>query len=397
MRKERPEHGSTRGEVRNQKDLQVLKKKAPLLIATIMILTAAFCGLFAFHSQPMNVEAGATSSSWDGLPAAGFSGGNGTPGAPYQISTAGELKYLSNLVYSDSGYRSACYELTQDIELNDLTLVNVWSEGLAPQNKWTPIGTTAARCFSGTFNGNGHVISGIYISTDTSNQGLFGYVSGGSILNVSVEQSYVRGGDYYVGGIVGYANLGSTIAGCYNAGQITGGSRIGGIAGQVTGQQVAGQVLNGCVVTGCYNTGTISGSGNYVGGVAGQALDGSVITLCYNTGTISGSDSVGGVAGLVNVSSGVINSYNAGTISGNSNVGGVVGQLNNLAFMINSYNTGSVSGSAPTNAYAGGVVGNMITSNVTNCYNTAQVTGSIRGSLIGRISGGSISYYYIES
>ena len=216
---------------------------------------------------------------------------------------------------------------------------------------WFSIGTDG-QPYIGTFNGDGHTISG-----HSDEHGLFDNVgSGGTVKNLTVSGTVT--GDYYVGGIVN-ENSG-TIQNCAFSGSVSGtggGRKVGGIVGWNK---------NGGTVTGCRNTGNISGSANdgaaYVGGVVGE--NSGTVTNSYNTGKVSGSSSdyVGGVVG--DNSGRVVNSYNTGAVSGSKNVGGVVGYNYSGGNVTNCYNTGSVS----VGTYTGGVVGYNISASVANCY-----------------------------
>ena len=224
----------------------------------------------------------------------------------------------------------------------------------APANTWTAIGTES-NCFYGCFDGNGYAVHGIYINTpERSSKGLFGYNSGGAIIaNLGVVESYIYG-YAYVGGVVGYLYIGAAIN-CYNTGNVTGGSYVGGVVGK------------GSDVTDCYNTGSVTG-GIDVGGVVGLIGKGSDVTDCYNTGSVTGVAEVGGVVGLA-VDSTFTNCYNTGIVNGNDNVGGVVGQ--SIGTVTDCYNTGSITG----NRYVGGVVGFSKQGIVTGCYNEGSVNG----------------------
>ncbi len=238
---------------------------------------------------------------------------------PYKISTAAELAGLAQLVHGGNNFSGKTITLTNDIVLNEKVLNDDGTPNEGPFHEWTAIGTKQNR-FAGTFDGGGHTISGLYINKANSyNQGLFGCVwNGGTIQNVGVVDSYVKG-NKYVGGVVGYAD--SSVSGCYNTGTVSGGTYVGGVVGYADSS-----------VSGCYNTGTVSG-GTYVGGVVGNASSfstSSTVSGCYNTGTVSGGIYVGGVVGHVSSSSStsstVSGCYNTGEVSGyTKNVGCVIG------------------------------------------------------------------------
>ena len=231
--------------------------------------------------------------------------GDGTSANPYQIGTAAELYWFAGLVNGTltdgtSKKTNANAVLTKDITVNTKVLD---SDG-NPNNgsgfeTWTPIGKDP-KTYAGTFDGQGHTISGLYFNDgNASYVGLFGGNSG-TIKNVGVVDSYFYG-KFYVGGVCGY-NTEGKITGCYNSGTVSGSQfsqNVGGVCGY--NRNTEGKI------TGCYNTGTVSGSqySQNVGGVCGQNTLSSKITGCYSTGSVSGSISVGGVCGG-NVNSGKI-------------------------------------------------------------------------------------------
>ena len=306
----------------------------------------------------------------------------------YVISSAEDLYKFAELVNSGvTQWQSAKAVLTDDIVVN----LNVPADGIlndATMYSWTPIGTIEKN-FKGTFDGNGHTISGLYFDNKTNNNypkgggfvGLIGYANGATIQNVGVIDSYIKG-QSRVGGICGYATDGSetTITNCYNTGTVSGYSDyVGGICGTVKNTSKT-------IITNCYNTGRVSSSGKYVGGICGYL---STITNCHNTGTVSGSgDYVGGICGCVGKQT---NCYNTGTVMGQNNIGGICGQS---GIQTDCYNTGTVSGSGD---YVGGICGYYGTQ--TNCYNTGTVSGS---SNVGGICGyggitNTINCYYLSS
>ena len=278
-----------------------------------------------------------------------FGDADGSSDNTYIIEDAEDLKAFRDRV--NDGETGACAELTANIVLNDDVLNSDGSlneEKASTFEEWTPIGTASNR-YTGTFDGNGHTISGIYINSASNNQGLFGYIGiGGTVKDLGIEKSRIKGGNN-VGGIAGYS-IGS-IEDCYNTGSVSGGNNVGGIAGYSSG-----------TIEDCYNTGSVSG-GNNVGGIAGTAYS---AKDCHNEGTVSGSDCVGGILGSGADLNGVVNRfYNTGDISGEGGVGGIAGR--NILGVTNSYNTGTISGE-----YASGIAGGS-RMGVVNCYNIGKV------------------------
>lgn len=157
--------------------------------------------------------------AWDGKIAEKFAGGTGTESDPYQISNGAELAYLAQQVNAGESYSDKYFTLTNDIRLNEQ---DVPTGG----NEWTPIGDSS-NTFQGTFDGNGHTISGLYINITGSYssakkgrlyQGLFGCVEDGTVQNLIVTGSVTIGNEKsvnvsYIGGIVGI-NDGGKVQNC---------------------------------------------------------------------------------------------------------------------------------------------------------------------------------------
>lgn len=279
-----------------------------------------------------------------------FGDADGSSDNTYIIEDAEDLKAFRDRV--NDGETGACAELTANIVLN-----------CNENNQWIPIGSESNR-YTGTFDGNGKTISGIYINTDEDNQGLFGCIGeDGTVKNLGLVDSWIKSDDN-VGGIAGYSY--SSIEDCYNTGSISGGDNVGGISGQNisgmirncynTGSISGGSNVGGIVgnssdvsgisgggVTGCHNDGTVIGSGSNIGGILGNGARNSAISKCYNTGSVSssGKGPVAGIAG--GIVFGTSNCYNTGTISGEEAYGITAG---NLSGVWNSYNIGKVDGRA---------------------------------------------------
>jgi cell division septation protein DedD len=247
---------------------------------------------------------------WNGDPE---DGGIGTTGNPYLICDVCDLQNMKlNL--------SAHYALNNSI---NASATSVWNGG----SGFLPIGNSTDP-FTGSFDGRGYTITGLFINRSTNYIGLFGFIdAGSSVSNVSLVNADITG-HQYVGGLAG-TNYGS--------------------------------VLN------CSATGKVNGF-EIVGGLVGYSYSGSV-SNSYSTVNVSGNtDAVGGLLGLKD-SGTVNNSYSMGNVSGNSNVGGFVGK-NNGGSVTNSYSTGKVSG----NSNFGGLVGNN-SGTVNNCFYDTDTSG----------------------
>jgi len=220
--------------------------------------------------------------------------GSGTETDPYQINTAAGLKWFRDKVNNAKTKEETkiCAVLTANIDLKN--------------EEWTPIGignrtenngATIDFPYSGTFDGNGHTISGLNVNYRNKNGGLFCYVMNATIKNLTVAGSVTHssGDGVAYGGIVGCADS-STIENCTNRCTVTGNWYAGGIVGWAANT----------TITGCANFGNISISGvNCVGGICGYlssysgdetSTNFSTIRDCYNVGSISGIYA-GGIAG----------------------------------------------------------------------------------------------------
>ena len=183
----------------------------------------------------------------------------------FQIATAEQLAGLAELVNAGYTFEGKTIKLTADILLNDTEGWENWNESTKGLNTWTPIGNSWDNPFTGTLDGDGHSVSGIYINSTANYQGLVGVLgSGGTLQNLGVKASYIKGG-YHVGGVCG--SSWGTVSNCYNTGSVTGSYAVGGVCG-----------TNDGTVTNCYNTGSVTGS-FYVGGVCGY--NDATVTNCY--------------------------------------------------------------------------------------------------------------------
>lgn len=284
--------------------------------------------------------------------------GDGTSANPYQIATLDNLYWLSQNSPNTGKY----FVQIADIDLTECTS---WKYGFP------------ATSFNGSYDGQNHIISNLYIKNSSSGDAKIGLFSQltvkGVVKNVKLRNSSITGGSY-VGGIAGYMFAGGNIVNCSNTGSVSGSTSVAGIVGESYGS-----------VTDCYNQATISATGNDVGGIVGYASSIS-LTNCYNTGLVeatgTNSTRVGGLVG--ELASGIItNCYNTGAIACTTyGVGGIAGYFSGT--VLNCHNTGTIIGNT---YYVGGIVAYMINDNfsMTSCYNTGNVTGKTNsiGGIIG--------------
>ncbi|HPS54534.1 MAG TPA: GLUG motif-containing protein [Sedimentisphaerales bacterium] len=233
--------------------------------------------------------------------------------------------------------------------------------------------------FTGTFDGNDHVIYNLTID-GASVCGLFGVTAYTSIIkNLGLENVSIKGSGNCAGGLVG--GNGGHIINCYSTGNVNGDWLVGGLVGH----NYYGSIKN------CYSTGEVTGEYT-IGGLTGKNQNGN-ITECYSIGEINGEGAVGGLIG--DNYYGVITScYSAGQVTGNDNIGGLVSD--NSGSITNCYSISSVTG----DGNVGGLVGNGYPGYITNCYSAGSVNGNNNvGGLIGRSSGYNIvnSFWDMET
>lgn len=146
---------------------------------------------------------------------------------------------------------------------------------------WTPIGTDYDNAYTGTFDGGGHTITGLTITTNDQYAGLFGYLGNfnngaATVKNVVMDGIQITCNHRlgYAGGVAGYSR--GTIENCSVSGSISGTVSVGGVVG----------VQRDRPITGCSSSATVKGMVQ-VGGVAGQTIFGATLTACYATGNVT--------------------------------------------------------------------------------------------------------------
>ena len=191
---------------------------------------------------------------------------------------------------------------------------------------WTPIGTSFDNSYKGTFDGGGHTITGLTVTTNDQFVGLFGYLNrAGMVKNVVMEGIQITSnhGSSQAGGVVGYSW--GTIENCSVSGSVSGTVYVGGVVGAQWGGSI----------TGCSSSATVKGTVD-VGGVAGQTNSNATMTACYATGNVTIEiDPInnilgGGLVGF-NAGSSVLACYATGNVTstgsgtGNVHIGGFLG------------------------------------------------------------------------
>ena len=322
---------------------------APQTVAAGKSFVKVELGGGTFYFRPQNnvvLEAGnrytyivkvnATGLTLEGCTIGSWTDGGGESGAAedlgysiqndgsYTVYNANGLMNVAELV--NGGKTDINITLTADIDLTGKV--------------WTPIGTDYDNAYTGTFDGGGHTITGLTVTTNDEYAGLFGYLSNfnnaaGTVKNVVMDGIQItcnhRSG--YAGGVVGYSW--GTIENCSVSGSVSATVSVGGVVG----------VQRDGSITGCSSSATVKGT-LYVGGVAGWTNFGATLTACYATGNV------------------IIEIAPTQNISG----GGLVG-FNDGISLLSCYATGNVTSTGSSTGYVhiGGFLGDNYTT-VTACY-----------------------------
>ena len=362
----------------------------------------------------------------------------------YQLGSKEDLAWFAGLV------NGTLKDVEQDLDANailtdDITLNKNVLNANGTLNadlkdsftEWTPIGnynykTNSDNIYTGTFDGDGHSITGLYVYENSSDYGknhhlaLIGYLgSGGTVKDLTVSGSIT--GEQYLAGICSYV-VDATVENCTSKVAVTvtrgdsGSSKadVGGVCGHVESSTITGCTYDGILTTyyrsdraggicgyildskikDCSNNGTVTYRegpqylyATFVGGICGYA-DQTSIESCHNTESaivetkrsdiIGTTDygNCGGICGYLGKGGSLSSCTNAGTIRNNAeNTGGICGKATSSDIrIIDCVNSGTVEGDTNT----AGIVGSDSRITVQNCTNTGKVSGT---SSVGGISG----------
>ncbi len=349
-----------------------------LILSAVLILS-----LFAFALP--------SSAKWDGTSVAASLSGTGDEATPFIIRTEAELAKLAQTVNEGTSYAGQFIRLEADLDLDG--------------KEWTPIGSTSANCFSGTFDGGEHTVSGLTVNTTGDYAGLFGVVKDGTVKNLSVEAESVYG-IKYAGVIAGHmmvtAGSGKTvISNCHvtSAGSVVG-STIGGIVGRAstTGATVEQMIISGCSVKNAKissheETDAAVPDGNaknaFIGGIIGAAGAITVQNTFSDGIEITGGGAkatayatLGGIVGVQGASSAPCNIHNC--------------------YCVNSKITVLAGTPAGEKTYSGGIVGRaghgVDESEIKNCFAIANVLeNNTAEDNVGSICGGVINWINVAN
>ncbi len=398
---------------------------------------------FTVSGADLAVDVTPTKDVWDGTADTDW---YDTAAARYEIRTTAELAGLAQLVNRGVTFEGRTVALCADLDLGG--------------RLWTPIGSSTEVSFRGTFDGAGHSISGLLLNApkvvpDDANEGkyllkwpdnvgLFGYVSGAVVEDLTIniaspefdlsalKEQYgdalieSENGVGCAGGAAAFA-VKTAFRRVVTTGDLAAdGNRVGGLVGEA----------RGCAFTACANRAAVSG-GYGVGGIAGQCDAATGLYACANYGDISGwfykfmdnktGHGVGGLVGLnysLNAAMPIEASANFGAVRGNSMLGGLLGA--GRADIRDSYNAGAVAITADevtvaaatvdadgnpvdavmgvqTGLYAGGLAGYSAALTVTNSFSRGSaadesgVAGNTANALVGTMLEGTVSDSYYKT
>ena len=349
--------------------------------------------------------------------------GKGTEDEPYQIGTAQEMAWLAYAVNNQMESAGYCAVLTADIDLGYC--------------QWPVIGVLSSngqRAYTGTFDGQGHTVSGLNITSLGGRQklGLFGVAQDAVIENLTVRgnidltgvRSYDTTTGYIIGGVLGSGEGGGvTIRSCVSQVDISvsfvndqkaQNSAVGGLVGRLSGSgshEITNCRNEGRIYTafepGAYYLGGSDGNGGQ-GGIVGFIGASAQLERCVNTGTVYAGRAagVGGIVGNAGDSGvtitlnqcanqGAVSNDTGGVLLRKGGTGGIIGLAPKGSITVSScYNTGTVAGSAIVGGILGGEKGEHTSSqygnqNLTleNCYNAGDLQVGTAATLVGSLAG----------
>ena len=282
------------------------------------------------------VKVNTTGLTLEGCTIGSWADGGGESGEAEDLDYIYDSNTNTYTVYNADGLLAWNEAAQKDRSINCTLTADIDLTG----KDWTPIGTDYDNSYTGTFDGGGHTITGLTITTNDQYAGLFGYLGNfgkfGTVKNVVMEGVQITCNHWsgFAGGVAGYS-WGGTIENCSVSGSVSGTVYVGG----VVGAQIGGSI------TGCSSSATVKGMVD-VGGVAGQTNSGATVTACYATGSVT------------------LEIDPQKNISG----GGLVG-FNGGSSLLACYATGNVTstGSSTGNVHIFGLLGDNYTT-ITACY-----------------------------
>ena len=288
--------------------------------------------LEAGNRYSYTVKVNATGLTLEGCTIGDWADGGGESGAA-ELGYIYDSNTKTYTVYNADGLLAWNEAAQKDRSINCTLTADIDLTG----KDWSPIGTNFYNSYTGTFDGGGHTIMGLTVTTNDQYVGLFGRLGeAGTVKNVVMDGIQITCNHRlgYAGGVAGFS-WGGTIENCSVSGSVSGTICAGGVVG----------IQWEASITGCSSSATVKGMVR-VGGVAGETNSGATMAACYATGNVTIEiDPINNILG-----------------------GGLVG-FNAGSSVLACYATGNVTstGSSTGNVYIGGFLGGNYTT-VTACY-----------------------------
>ena len=278
--------------------------------------------LEAGNRYTYTVKVNATGLTLEGCTIGDWADGGGESGAAEDLGYIYDSNTKTYTVYNANGLLAWNEAAQKDRSINCTLTADIDLTG----KNWTPIGTSFSNKYTGTFDGGGHTIKGLTVTTNDQFVGLFGSIGyAGTVKNVMMEDVQITSNrsSGFAGGVAGYSD--GTIENCSVSGSVSGTVYVGG----VVGAQLSGSI------TGCSSSVTVKGTTD-VGSLVGQTNGGATLTACYATGNVTleidpiRNISGGGLVGM-NGGSGILACYATGNVTstgsstGNVHIGGLLG------------------------------------------------------------------------
>ena len=314
---------------------------APQTVAAGKPFVKVELGGGTFYFRPQNnvvVEAGsrykytvkvnATGLTLEGCTIGDWADGGGESGAA-ELGYIYDSNTKTYTVYNADGLLAWNEAAQKDRSINCTLTADIDLTG----KDWTPIGTNFYNSYTGTFDGGGHTIMGLTVTTNYQYVGLFGRLGkAGTVKNVVMDGIQITCNHRlgYAGGVAGFS-WGGTIENCSVSGSVSGTICAGGVVG----------IQWEASITGCSSSATVKGT-SYVGGVAGETNAGATMAACYATGNVTieiNSQKIlsgGGLVGFCGGKSVLLACYATGNVTstgsstGNVDIGGFLGENNSF-------------------------------------------------------------------
>ena len=288
--------------------------------------------LEAGNRYSYTVKVNATGLTLEGCTIGDWADGGGESGAA-ELGYIYDSNTKTYTVYNADGLLAWNEAAQKDRSINCTLTADIDLTG----KDWTPIGTNFYNSYTGTFDGGGHTIKGLTVTTNDQYVGLFGRLGkAGTVKNVVMEGVQITSNHSlgYAGGVAGFS-WGGTIENCSVSGSVSGTVSVGGVVG----------IQWEASITGCSSSATVKGMVQ-VGGVAGETNTGATMVACYATGNVTIE-----IDPIDNILGGGLVGFNAGSS------------------VLACYATGNVTstGSSTGNVHIGGFLGDNYTT-VTACY-----------------------------